>query len=371
METLETAIATLNARLSWLPPAVVSLILFALSISLFWWLHKLAFRVLDHAVREQSLFRRSIVQRLAKPARLAFIMGGIAFAAAIAPLSAGQTQAVQHTMLFCFILLAGGIAITVLNIWMTLYLRRFKLDAEDNLLARKHVTQSRILQRVAETLIVLVTLSVAMMTFDSVRQYGVSLLASAGAAGLVLGLALQPVLKNLIAGIQLAITQPIRIDDALLVENEWGKVEEITSTYVVVRLWDLRRLIVPLAYFIEKPFQNWTREGAALIGSVFLYVDFTVPVKELRAKLEEIARGSALWDGNVVNLQVTDFKENTMEIRMLVSASNSGNAFDLRCEVREKMIAFLQEKHPQALPRLRTDLGAPSGREPVAPVFAS
>jgi hypothetical protein len=236
-----------------------------------------------------------------------------------------------------------------------LYLRRFKLESEDNLLARKHVTQSRILQRTAETLIILVTMSVALMTFDSVRQYGVSLLASAGAAGIIVGFALQPLLKNLVAGIQLAVTQPIRIDDALLIENEWGNVEEITASYVVVRLWDLRRLIVPLSYFLEKPFQNWTREGSALIGVVLLYTDFTVPVADLRAKLREIVERSPLWSGAVCGLQVTDFREHVMEIRMLMSASNAGKAFDLRCEVREKMIAYLQQTYPRSLPRVRAD----------------
>src|SRR5581483_2754751 len=197
-------------------------------------------------------------------------------------------------------------------------LRRFKLDSEDNLLARKHVTQSRILERVARVLIVILTVAAALMPFDDVRQVGISLLASAGAASLVLGLALQPVLRNLMAGVQLAITQPIRIDDALLIEGEWGNVEEITASYVVVRLWDWRRLIVPLSYFIEQPFQNWTRESSALIGTVFLYVDYTVPVEDLRRELERIVRASPLWDKRVVNLQVTDFKENTMEIRMLM-----------------------------------------------------
>jgi small-conductance mechanosensitive channel len=178
-------------------------------------------------------------------------------------------------------------------------------------------------------------------------------LASAGAAGLIVGFALQPLLKNIMAGIQLAVTQPIRIDDALLVEGEWGNVEEITATYVVVRIWDWRRLILPLSYFIEKPFQNWTREGSALIGTVMLYADYAAPVSLLRNKLEEIVKATPLWDGRVVNLQVTDFRERTMEIRMLVSASNAGKAFDLRCLVREKMIEFLQQEHPQGLPQIR------------------
>ncbi len=188
------------------------------------------------------------------------------------------------------------------------------------------------------------------------RQYGVSLMASAGVAGIVLGLALQPVLKNLFAGIQLAITQPIRIDDALIVEGEWGKVEEITATYVVVKLWDWRRLILPLGYFIEKPFQNWTREGASLIGTVMIYLDYTVPVAEIRRKVEEIAAASPLWDRQVVNVAVTDFRETVMEIRILVSAADGGKTFDLRCEVREKLIAFIQQDYPGALPKMRAEL---------------
>jgi len=172
-------------------------------------------------------------------------------------------------------------------------------------------------------------------------------------------------LKNMIAGIQLAVTQPIRIDDAVLVENEWGNIEEITSTYVVVRLWDWRRMVLPLSYFIEKPFQNWTREGSALIGSVFLYVDHTAPVAEMRRRLDEIAKASSLWDGQVAVLQVTDFREQVMEIRMLVSARSSGRAFDLRCEVREKMIAWLQQAHPHALPRWRGELQAAEEAEKI------
>ena len=177
---------------------------------------------------------------------------------------------------------------------------------------------------------------------------------------MVIGLALQPVLKNLFAGIQLAITQPIRIDDALLVEGEWGNVEEITSTYVVVKLWDWRRLILPLNYFIENPFQNWTRESSALIGTVMIYLDYSVPVAAIRQKAEEIAAASTLWDHRVINIAVTDFKESTMEVRILVSSSNSARAFDMRCEMREKLIEFIQQHYPAALPRLRADVSPPS-----------
>ena len=237
-----------------------------------------------------------------------------------------------------------------------IYLRRFKLDAEDNLLARKHVTQVRVLNGVLSTLIIMVTLAAALMTFDPVRQIGIGLFASAGIAGVIVGFAARPVLTNLIAGVQLAMTQPIRLEDAVVVENEWGWIEEITATYVVVRLWDWRRLIVPLSYFIEKPFQNWTRESSAIIGSVFIHTDYAVPVDLVRQKLDEIVRASKLWDGRVVNLQVTDAKERTIELRALVSARTAPACWDLRCEVREKLIAFLQQDFPNALPRERAEV---------------
>ena len=268
-------------------------------------------------------------------------------------------------MLIGVIGLIGWAAITALNISADLYLRQFRLDVEDNLLARKHVTQVRVLLRTAEGLVVLVTFGAALMTFEPVRQYGVSLFASAGVAGIIAGLAARPVLTNLIAGVQLAMTQPIRIDDAVVVENEWGTIEEITSTYVVVRLWDWRRMIVPLSYFIEKPFQNWTRENSALIGSAFLYVDYRAPVGIIRDKLNEIVKASKNWDGKMVNLQVTDAKEATIELRCLMSARSAGQAFDLRCEVREKLVDFLQKHHPEALPRQRSEVAVsdvPTGK---------
>ncbi len=356
LESLETYLSFIDSHLTWWPDWATSLLLLTFAVTAAIRLHKVAFNFVERLVQGQDLFRRSLVSRTRAPSRLAFIMLGISAVVGIAPLNWKQTDLIWQLMLVGGICLVGWFISTALHIWIVLYLRRFKLDSEDNLLARKHVTQFHILQRIANILIVIVTVAAALMTFDSVRSYGVSLLASAGAASLVVGLAFQPMLKNLIAGFQLAITQPIRIDDALLIEGEWGNVEEITSSYVVVKLWDWRRMIVPLSYFIETPFQNWTRENASLIGTVYLYTDFTVPAQEVRQKLEEVARNSPIWDGKVVNLQVTDFKETTMELRMLVSAKDAPRTFDLRCEVREKMIAWLQETHPNALPRTRAEL---------------
>lgn len=354
------------------PDWLLSMIVLIAAVFVGYLVHRLVFRMVTRLVAERDLFWRSLVSRNKRPLRLAIVVWVLTPAVNIAPLTDDQTSFLRHLLLLAFISLVGWSARTALHIWMTVYLRRFKLDAEDNLLARKHVTQSRILERVAAILIVAVTVSAALMSFPAVRQYGVSLMASAGVAGIVLGLALQPVLKNLFAGIQLAITQPIRIDDALIVEGEWGKVEEITSTYVVVKLWDWRRLILPLGYFIEKPFQNWTREGAALIGTVMIYLDYTVPVDDIRRKVEEIAASSKLWDRQVVNVAVTDFRENVMEIRILVSAADGGRAFDLRCEVREKLIDYIQRTYPDALPKVRAQgFDAPSAHASAAANGAS
>jgi small-conductance mechanosensitive channel len=279
------------------------------------------------------------------------------------PFDADTRIAIAKLLALVAIVLIGWAAITIVNMSADLYLLRFRLDVADNMLARKHLTQIRVLTRTVNTLLIIATIGAALMTFDAVRQYGVSLFASAGVAGLVAGLAARPVLSNLIAGIQIAMTQPIRIDDGVLVEGEYGRVEEITSTYVVLALWDQRRMIVPLTQFIEKPFQNWTREAAGLTGAVLLYVDYTTPVERVRQKAEEIVKASPHWDGKVVSLQVTDAKESAMELRVLASAGSSGEAFNLRCEVREKLIAFLQSELPTALPRQRQQTVTADGKD--------
>lgn len=358
MTEIRQAFAIFLDELKWMPDWAASLIILGIAPFLANLLHRVLFRLVTNWVSHMDLFWRALVARTEGPTRLAFLIAGFSLAASISPLPPGWAEIVHQVLSVGFIALLGWISLTAFHVWMVVHLRRFKLDAADNLLARKHVTQTKMLQRVANGVIVVVTASVALMTFDSVRQYGVSLLASAGVAGIILGLALQPVLKNLIAGIQLAVTQPIRIDDALIVEGEWGNVEEITSTYVVVRLWDWRRMILPLSYFIEKPFQNWTRENANLIGTVMLYLDHTAPVAAIRRKTEEILSASPLWDKRVVAVQVTDFRQTTMEVRILASAGSAPQAFDLRCEIREKVIAFLQQEHPHALPRFRTEIPA-------------
>jgi len=235
-------------------------------------------------------------------------------------------------------------------------LRDHPMEVADNLAARRIQTQTRVLSRVLMGAIILVGASMVLLTFPMVRQIGTALLASAGIIGLVAGIAAKPVFGNLIAGLQIALTQPIRLDDVVIVEGEWGRVEEIGSSYVVVRIWDERRMVVPLTWFIENPFQNWTRRSADLLGTAFLWLDYRAPIAAIRAELERICKGEALWDGRVCVTQVTETTDHTLQVRLLVSARNSGDAFDLRCIVRERMLDFLAREHPQALPRTRAEI---------------
>jgi small-conductance mechanosensitive channel len=358
---LTRQIVALWRQFHWLPEWLVVAIVVGVFVGGGWIAHRIVFSILRRLVRDRDLFWRGLVERARKKLRILVILIAVGFSITVSPLDPEPSQAVRAVILFLTILTLGWIVAGVVDMWAVVYLRKFNIQTEDNLIARKHVTQTRILQRAAVILIGLVTVALAMMTIGAVRQWGVSLLASAGVVGIIAGLALQPFLKNLIAGIQIATAQPIRIDDAVIVEGEWGQVEEITSTYVVVRLWDWRRMILPLGYFIEKPFQNWTRETARLIGTAFLYVDYEAPMDRLRAELERICRESPLWDGDVVSLQVTEITDRVAQVRCLASARNAPTAFDLRCEIREKMLAFMRDQCPEALPRDRLNIPLPEG----------
>ena len=356
MDSIRSALDTFARWLAWLPDPAVAIIVIALAVTIAFSLHRWARRLLRAALAPRFPYALTVLQQMRGVTRLGLIILALSVSVPVAPIDSETAEWIGKLMLIAVIAMVGWAAITALKIGADLYLLQFRIDTDDNLLARKHYTQVRVLLRTMDVLIVVFTTGAALMTFEPVRQYGVSLFASAGVAGLVAGFAARPVLSNLIAGVQLAVTQPIRIDDAVIVENEWGTVEEITSTYVVLKLWDWRRMIVPLTYFIEKPFQNWTRESAALIGTAMIYVDYRAPVEAIRRQLEAIASASRFWDGKVVNLQVTDCKNDTIELRCLISARSAGQAFDLRCEVREKLIDYLQREHPEALPRQRADL---------------
>jgi small-conductance mechanosensitive channel len=263
----------------------------------------------------------------------------------------------------------GWIIGVIANIAIDRYVYGFKIDVADNLMARKAVTQMRIVRQAVNVMIALFTAGFALMSFESVRQIGVSLFASAGVAGIVAGLAARPLFENLIAGLQLAFTQPLRLGDAVVINNEFGTVEEIGSVYIVVRLWDWRRQIVPLSYIFTNPFVNWTRSTASILGSVMFFFDYSVDVDDLRTEAERLVKGSDLWDGQVFKLQVVDSTETALKIRVLASAANSGNSSDLAAFLREKLIAYVRARYPTALPRSRQEpiTIASSGHDGQAP----
>jgi len=274
----------------------------------------------------------------------------------IATLPIDQEETISGILKVLTVMLLAWLATRAVRVVEEGLLRHFDASVKDNLTARRVHTQIKLFRQVVLLIIMIITASVILMMFDQLRVIGVSLLASAGIAGMILGFSAQKVLGNLLAGIQIAITQPIRLGDVLIVENEWGWVEEITLTYVVVKIWDLRRLVIPISHFLEKPFQNWTRKSADILGTVFIYADYTIPIDKLREELTRILQSTDLWDGKVNGLQVTDAKEHTLELRALMSAADSPKAWDLRCLVREKLVTFVQEHYPQCLPKFRTEL---------------
>lgn len=356
---LNDAAGALHDYFPWAPAWSISLVVVALALTLALGGYELLVRLVRRGLNARDQFWRSLVLRTKGPVRLAFVIFALAWAVDVGRFSTGQASAIRHGLLMAFIVLVGWVVLTGVNIASALYMRRLRIDADDNLVARKHATQIRILQRAAAIVVVTVTAAMALMTMPGVRQIGVSLLAAGGAAGIIVGLALQPILSNLMAGFQIAFAQPIRIDDAVVVEGQFGHVEEINATYVVIRLWDDRRLIVPLKTFLEKPFENWTRESSALMGEVLVSVDYRVPIARLRTELERILAAAPEWDHKAGKLQVKDALENTMIVRALVSARNARELNALRFAVREQLIDFLQREFPEALPRKGVEFSTP------------
>lgn len=270
----------------------------------------------------------------------------------------GLMAALPRILSIASIALSGWLVVNVIRGTVAYVVETNSIQQADNLHARQVQTQMRLLGRVLIFVVIIATIAGVLVSIPSIRNIGVSLFASAGIAGIAVGLAARPTLGNLIAGLQIAITQPIRLDDAVVVEGEWGWVEEITMTFVVVRIWDLRRLVLPISYFIEKPFENWTRTRADILGSVIIYTDYSVPFDEIRAEFSRALRDSDRWDGKVEVVQVTDCTEKTVQVRLLMSAASSPDAWELRCAVRERVVTFLQDKYPESLPRLRLENAA-------------
>lgn len=260
---------------------------------------------------------------------------------------------VKHAL---YIASISWIIIETIRIFKNRLLKKYDISDEDNLKSRKLHTQINIIEKVIVFVIILSAIGLILLSIESIKEIGVGIFASAGVVGIIIGLSAQKIVGALLAGIQIAVAQPFRVDDAVVVENEWGWIEEINLTYIVVRIWDKRRLVLPTTYFLEKPFQNWTRTTADIIGSIFIYTDYQISFDILRKELTRLLESTDLWDGDVNVLQVTDSKESSLEIRILVSAKNSPTAWDLRVYIREKMIEFIQKNYPESLPRTRVIL---------------
>lgn len=262
------------------------------------------------------------------------------------------TQFLEISIIFIF----SWIIIKSMHQFRLYLAQKHRIDVEDNLKARKIHTQYRILERVIRILILFFAVAAALMTFKPIRSIGVSLFASAGVASIIIGFSAQKIIASIIAGIQLAIAQPIRVDDVVIVDGEWGSIEEINLTYVVVKVWDRRRLVVPTTYFIDNIFQNWTRKSSFILGTVFLYTDYSIPVDEVREELDNLLQDNKLWDKKVKVVQVTDTTEKVMELRILVSAKDSPTSWELRVFLRENLIKFIQQNYPEALPKSRVEI---------------
>ncbi len=327
-------------------------------------IHYLMFSAIKGVARKShTIIDDSFVKNCRRPLRLLIpllVVGLILPLFAIAPMI---LTIIRRSIIIGIIAAVAWLLVRMTYVLDDVVLSRYKIEEKDNLQARKIYTQLQVFKRIVIVIVSVLALAAILMTFEKVRHLGAGILASAGIVGIILGLSAQRTINTLLAGLQIAMTQPFRLDDVVIVENEWGRIEEITLTYVVVRIWDLRRLVLPITYFIEKPFQNWTRVTADILGTVYLYVDYTVPIQTIREELHRILKGSELWNGNVWGLQVTNATERTVELRALMSASDASTAWNLRCEVREKLVEYIQNNYPDGLPKLRAEIHEKRGNE--------
>jgi len=351
-----TGIVSRPTRLFW--AGALTAILYAGWIIALLWLVFRAIRAVGKrmnlwAERTGSVLGKVMVPILGHTLRLAVPLLGIILLLPLLKLPEDWAWVVQKGFGILLIVAFSVLIIRGINAVQLALLGRHRMDVEDNLSARRIYTQVSVIRKIIVTAVVIIATGSILMLFDPVRQFGTSILASAGIAGVVIGFAAQKTLGNVLAGIQIALTQPLLIDDIVVVEGEFGQIEEITLTYVTVRTWDLRRLILPITYFVEKPFQNWSRVSTELLGTVLLYLDYQAPLGELRKELKRLVENNPKWDRKVCGLQVTDTKQSTIEVRALVSSTDPGKTFDLRCDVREGLIEFLRRHHPESLPRVR------------------
>lgn len=329
----------------------------AVVLGVTWIVHWVFFWGIERITKRTAVeWDAAIARHLRGPARLGAMLLALQFTVPGLALTGTSAVFASHGLDILSVVAIAWITLRAILVLEEILLSRFEMGRSNNLESRKVHTQVRILHNVVVAVLVVVASAMVLMTFPGVRRIGVSLLASAGIAGVILGLAAQKTIGNLLAGIQLALTQPIRIDDVVIVENEWGWIEEITLTYVVVKIWDLRRLILPISYFIERPIQNWTRSASEIMGTVVIPCDQAADVDLIRAEASRIAALAPQWDRKVCVVQVVDCRAEAMDVRILVSATDSGMCWDLRCHMRERLLDFLRREHPEWLPRRRVQM---------------
>jgi small-conductance mechanosensitive channel len=308
------------------------------------------------AARADNLLEASIAGHCAAPLRVIFPLLALDIIMPELKIHSTVDDLLQHLIALLLIAGVAWLVIRTLLVVEDLLVERFRLDVPDNLRARRVRTQFEVFHRVASVAVFIVALGIALTTFKWANTLGTTVLASAGILGLAASITARPTIENLIAGLQIALTEAIRLEDVVIANGEWGQIEEITTTYVVLRTWDLRRVILPISYFIQTPFENWTRKTTDLLAYTYLYLDYTMPIEPLRLEFTRILMSSPLWNKKVNVLQVSEASERAIQVRALMSAADSGSAWDLRCEVREKLLAFVQKNYPQCLPRNRNDL---------------
>jgi small-conductance mechanosensitive channel len=319
-------------------------------------LHFILFRVARRKEAQGAQTGWGLQKHLGHPARAIFLITCLLIVLPFIPkLPQGLEHSIAHGMIMALVVALGWFFVGCVYVVQEILTRKYDIKASDNIHARRVHTQFQLFRRIAIVFVFVLTVVALLWTFNDPRiwHYGSGLLASAGVASLILATAAKSTASNFLAGMQIALTEPIRIDDVVVVQGEWGRIEEITSAYVVIKIWDLRRLIVPLSWFIENAFANWTRESANILTTAFLYLDYVVPVKELRAQLEVVVKGSGMWDKVAMGLQVTNLTERSMEVRCLMSAADSSTAFNLQCLVREQMMDWVREHYPTAFPTMR------------------
>lgn len=335
--------------------SLLALLIAFIAFLILYWIVLLALRKLGKDPK--YLLPKGVMKKLALPIFMIFVsivirMGSLRLLLGLE----SEAFLFKKVSTLFFIFSMTWLIVVILKVIKRIVINNYDVNKLNNLRARKIYTQFNILERIVIFMVVIFAMGLALMTFDEIREIGISVFASAGVAGIIIGFSAQKLISTILAGIQIAIAQPIKLDDVVIVEGEWGRIEEITLTYVVVKIWDKRRLILPTPYFIEKPFQNWTKSSSDILGTVFLHMDYRVPFDELRTELTAILKSTELWDGEANNIQITDSKAGFVEVRALISAKDASDAWDLRVLVREKLITFLQNNYPDSIAHNRVML---------------